>query len=225
MTSERVILPEQKVWDYAHGLAYKLAREQLSGIADIEQQCLKSGARYLSSEKAIIINYLDQAYRISYPGGEMTLMTDEADVPLRDKILILHYFTWAKGTPPTNKMITYKELPDGINYFPVFAKRAISPIVTSFGSQPQKLLEAARTLGGIKSKTAEWAVTIHAFSRVPLTFVLWPGDDEFAPEGSLLFDGNIGDYLANDDIHALSENLAWRLVRLLKAGGDSPGKN
>ena len=211
--------------EYAHGLAYKLAREQLAGIDDIEQQCRRSGAQYLPSEKAVIIDYLNQSYRISLPDGRCFTPTGEEAVPIRDKILILHYFTRARGTPLSHKLITYKELPDGINYFPVFAKRAIKPIVNYFGSEPRRLVDIAGELGGRKADYGDTAVTMDAFSRVPVTIVLWQGDEEFAPEGSIMFDSTISDYLTNDDIHTLCENIAWRLVRLLKAGGDKPGKS
>jgi hypothetical protein len=224
MTKERLKLPGQNVREYAHELAYKLAREQLAGIKNIEQQCRQSGALYIPSEKAIIINYLNQSYRISFPDGEVSLTAGEKAVTMRDKILILHYFTRAKGTPLSDKTITYKELPDGVNYFPVFAKRAIQPLITFFGSEPEQLLKTAEVLDGSKADYGDVAVTINAFSRVPVTIVLWQGDAEFAPQGSLMFDSTISDYLSNDDIHTLCENIAWRLVSQLKTGGDSTGR-
>jgi hypothetical protein len=223
MTKQRLTLPEQNVREYAHGLAYQLARVHLAGIEDMEQQCRKSGAEYLPADKAIIIKHLNQSYRIS-PDGEVSYTAGNEDVPLRDKILILHYFTQAKGTPLSGKLITYQELPDGIIYFPVFAKRAIKPILTFFGNQPEQLLKTAEALGGYKSDYGDVAVTIEAFPRVPVAIVLWHGDEEFAPEGSIMFDSTITDYLTNDDIHTLCENIAWRLVRLLK-GGDKSGKS
>jgi hypothetical protein len=224
MTRERLVLPEPNVREYAHGLAYKLVCEQLAGIDDIEQQCLKSGAQYIASEKAVIIDHLNQSYRLSFADGEVSLTTGGEAVPMRDKILILDYFTRAKGTPLSRNMITYKELPDGIIYFPVFAKRAIKPVVTFFGDKPEQLLKTAEILGGHKADYGDASVTINAFSHVPVTIVLWQGDEEFAPEGSIIFDSTISDYLSNDDIHTLCENIAWRLVRLLKTGGDNPGR-
>jgi hypothetical protein len=221
MTRGRLTLPEQNVREYAHKLAYKLACEQLAGIKDIEQQCQKSGTRYIASEKALIIDYLNQSYQISFPDGEVSFTTGGEDVPIKDKILILDYFTRAKGTPLSDKKITYKELHDGRNYFDTFAKRTIQPLVTFFGSQPEQLQKTARILGGRKADYGDAAVTIDAFSRVPVTIVLWRGDEEFAPEGSLLFDSTISDYLTNDDIHTLCENITWKLVRLLKTGDEN----
>jgi hypothetical protein len=220
MTREHLKVPEKNVREYAHELAYRLACEQLASIDDIEQQCRKSGAEYIPTRKAIIIEYLNQSYQISFPNGEVSFTAGEEVVAIRDKILILHYFTQAKGTPLSNKTITYKELHDGINYFSTFAKRTIKPLVMFFGKEPEQLLKTAEFLGGHKADYGDTAVTIKAFSRVPVTIVVWQGDEEFAPEGSILFDSTISDYLTNDDIHTLCENITWKLVRLLKTGGD-----
>ncbi len=217
-------VPEQNVREYAHELALKLACERLAGIDDIEEQCRKSGTRYLPAEKTVIIDYLNKTYRISVPDGGVSFAAGDEDVPIKDKILILDYFTRSKGTPLTGKMITYKELHDGINYFTVFSTRTINNIVNFFGDNPERLVDIAEVLGGRKTELGDAAVTIDAFPQVPINVVLWRGDSEFAPEGSILFDSTVADYLTNDDIHTLCENITWSLVRLLKAGGDNPGK-
>ncbi len=221
MTRERLTLPEQNVREYANELACRLAREQLAAIGDIEAQCQRASARYNAGQKLIRLTYLNQEYAIGFPGGEVTLSGSEATVPIRDTILLLHYFTQAKGTPLSGKTITYKELHDGLNYYPTFAKRAIQPLVTFFGEAPDKLAPTAAAFGGKKAEYGDAAVTIDAFPRVPVSFVLWRGDKEFPPDGSILFDATIADYLTNDDIHTLCETIAWRLVRLLKTGGES----
>ncbi len=223
MTSKHITVPEPGVREIAHQLAYKLAREQLATITNIEEQCRKSGAQYLPAQKCAVVEHLSRSYKIGFPGGEVTLEGSAEAVPVRDKILILHYFTRAKGTPLTGKMITYKELHEGINYYPTFFKRAIDPIVNNFSDKPPKLLEVARRLGGRKADYGDTAVTIDAFPRLPLTIVLWRGDKEFAPDGNILFDSTIPDYLPTEDITILCEVIAWRLVRLNKTGGDNPG--
>jgi hypothetical protein len=223
MIKKHATLPAQPVREWAHGLAYKIACEKLSDIADIELQCRKSGTRHLPAEKSVIIDHLSRSHRISIPSGEVSLVASDEPVPLRDKILILHYFTRATGTPLSGKIITYKELHEGINYYPTFFKRAVEPVVNNFKDEPSKLLEIAARLGGRKSDYGDVAVTIAAFPYVPLTIVLWQGDKEFPPDGNILFDSTISDYLPTEDITVLCEIIAWRLVRLLKTGGDSPG--
>jgi len=209
--------------EYGYELAYKLACEQLAKLNDLEQQCQKSGAQYLmiDSQRVIIVKYLNQSYRITLPDIKISLTSSKEEVPLKDKILILHYLTQAKGTQISNKLVTYKELPEGANYLPTFSKRAIKPLVDYFGKQPYRLVDIGAKLGGQKADYGDVAVTINAFSRVPITFVLWRGNEEFPPNGNIIFDSSISDYLTTEDINVLCEAIAWRLVKLLKTGGDN----
>jgi len=211
-------LPNQQNYEYGYELAYKLACEQLAKFDNIGQQCLKSGAQcqVIDSQKIITLKYLNQSYQIVFPDIDISLIDSEEEVPMRDKILILHYFTQAKGTPITNKIIAFRELPEGANYFPTFAKRAIKPLLDYFGREPVQLIDTAKKLGGHRVDYGDVAVTINAFSYVPITLVLWQGNGEFAPEGSILFDSTISDYLSTYDITVLCETISWKLVKYLK---------
>jgi len=108
MENKRLTLPGQKHYRYAYELAYKLACEQLAKIDDIDQQCRKSGAQYqvIDSKKAIVIQYLNQSYLITLPDIEISLVDSAEEVPIRDRVLMLHYFTSAKGTPAANRLIS-----------------------------------------------------------------------------------------------------------------------
>ena len=204
--------------EHGYELAYKFACQQLADISNIEQHCLKSDTQYeiIDSKRVITTKYLNQLYLISLPDIEISPMGSEETIPLRDKILILHYLSQAKGTPINNKIISYKELPEGRNYFPTFSKRAIKPILDHFGEEPERLVDVAAKFGGYKVDYGDVAVTINAFPRVPITFVLWKGDEEFPTEGNILFDSTIPDYLSTEDINVLCEAIAWRLVKSYK---------
>ena len=193
MTNGRFSLPEKKGYDQAYELAYKLACEQLLKTENIEQQCQKNDARYLTegSSRKIIIQFLNQSYQITLPDIEFSMVGCEDEVPLKEKLLILHYFNSAKGTPATGRLITFRELPEGTVYFPTFTKRTVEPVLRYFGKKPDLLLDAAGQMGGQKAEYGDTAVTINAFSRVPITIVLWRGDEELTPQGSVLFDANV----------------------------------
>jgi len=201
-------------------LSHKLACEQLTKISDIEEQCRKNGARYIDPNE-VVIDYLNQPYHIILPRdilschceADVISRNNLVEVSLRDKILILHYFTIAKGTPTTGILIAYKQLPGGMNYFPAFSQRAINPLVKHFGRNPELLMSTTAKLGGDKADYGDASVTINAFSYVPITLVLWRGDVEIAPNGNILFDANISDYLSTEDIAVLSETIIWKLVR------------
>ena len=176
-------------WERGFELSYKFACEQLAKISDIEEQCRKSGAKYLKPHE-IVINYLNQPYHIILSGGEILLEDSGIVAPLIHKILILHYFTGAMGTSATGKLIAYKQLLGGISYFPAFSHRAITPFVNHFGKSPELLIKAAAKLGGREADYGDVSVTVNAFDRVPVTLVLWRGDEELAPNGNILFDTN-----------------------------------
>jgi len=220
MKNKSLTLPTKKNDEYGYELAYRLACEQLAQIHNIEEQCRKSGAQHLPSQQAIALQYLSQTYLLTYPDARISLRDKGEEVPLLDQILLLHYFTQAKGTPLSNKLISFKELPEGAGYFPTFYKRAIKPLVTYFGSQPRRLIDMALSLGGHEADYGDASATIKALNRVPLTLVLWEGDKEFPPEGSIMFDRTISDYLPTEDIIFLCQSTSWRLVKLLKSAGE-----
>ena len=225
MKNSSLSLPKQKNYEYGYNLAYKLACEQLTGVDDLEQQCLRSGARcqVINSQKVIIVKYLNQAYQITLPNIDISLVDGGEEVPIRDKILILHYLTLAKGVPISNKLIAFQELPEGASYFPTFSKRSIEPLIAHFGQQPHRLIDIAERLGGHEVDYGDVAVTISGFSRVPVTIVLWQGDEEFPVRGNILFDATISDYLSTYDITVLCETITWRLVKFLREGGAHSG--
>lgn len=214
MEGKHLPLPGQKNYEYA----YQLACEQLAKIDDVEQQCRKSGTEYqvIDSKKTIIIQYLNQLYLITLPSIEISLEDSAEQIPIRDRLLILHYFTSAKGTPAVNRLISFRELPEGSVYSPTFSQRTIKPLVDYFGQEPRLLAAAGEKLGGHKADYGDVAVTINAFSRVPITIILWRGDDELPPQGSVVFDATISDYLPTEDITVLCETITWRLVRYLR---------
>jgi len=211
MMKNRRSLP-QGSGDYGYELPYKLARDQLAKIRDIEGQCRKSGAHYVGPSE-IVIDYLNQPYHISLPDIRIWLENSELEVPLKDRILILHYFIGAKGTPATGQLITYRQLPGGVAYFSAFAQRAIKPFVSHFGKRPELLTETAAKLGGYEAHRGDASVTINGFKHVPITWVLWKGDEELAASGSVLFDSSISDYLSTEDVTVLSETIIWKLVK------------
>jgi Domain of unknown function (DUF3786) len=199
-------------WERGFDLSYRLACEQLAKISDIRQQCRKSSAQYIGPDE-IVIGYLNQPYHIMIPDCKILSEEGGTEAPLRDKILILHYFTRAKGTAATGKLIAYKQLPGGVSYFPAFSQRAIAPLVKNFGKNPELLMKAAAKLGGHEADHGDISVIVGAFPHVPISLVLWRGDEEVAPNGNVLFDANISDYLSTEDVTVLCETIIWKLVR------------
>ena len=216
MMTEPIVIPEQKNYEYAYGLAYRLAAEKLAAQSNIELQCRRAAVSCSpGAVSQITLKYLNQDYSVRFPEIEISAAGGQK-VELRDKILILHYLTRASGEALSGQLITYQELKEGANYFPSFYKRAVKPLIDTFGPLPDRLVELSGQLGGVRTALADAAVTIPAFPRVPVTLVLWKGDEEFPPNANILFDSTILDYLPVEDVNILCQTIIWQMVAKLR---------
>ncbi|MHB8926627.1 MAG: DUF3786 domain-containing protein [Bacillota bacterium] len=171
------------------------------------EMALASGARFELSEGFFVLPFLGTAHRLGFPDGD-------CHPPLADqaRILCLHYLTGAPltggpltggpltGAPLTGRLIAFRELPGGDIYTGPFAKRILKPLVDSFARRPEALSRAAARLGGGLEKFGDMAVKVPVFPRVPITYVLWLGDEEFGPNGTVLFDESASAYLSTEDL-------------------------
>jgi hypothetical protein len=221
-----VTLPDQKNYEVSYGLAFKLAGEKLSAFKDLEEQCRRSDStcRTSGSATTIFVEYLNSTYQVTLPDITITAQHCAARVELRDQILILHYLALAKGTPLSHKLVAYQELKEGAVYYPTFIKRSIKPLIDFFGPSPEKLVDVSSSLGGYRADYGDAAVTIPAFKRIPITLVMWKGDDEFPPDANILFDNTIQDYLPAEDINVLCQTVSWQLVKRLQTGMKKEGE-
>ena len=67
-------------------------------------------------------------------------------------------------------------------------------------------------MGGIKGEEGDASLCFQAFPRVPVCLILWAEDDEFPPDGNLLFDASISKYLSAEDIAVLSGMVVYPLI-------------
>ena len=57
-----------------------------------------------------------------------------------------------------------------------------------FGTNPQALLEASEQFNAQKCEYGDVSISLFILPRLPLTIVIWRGDEEFAARASILFD-------------------------------------
>ena len=145
--------------------------------------------------------------------GRCRKAADEAgaEPPLVRKVLILHYLIQAQGKELARRWVDFRSLPGGLVYYPVFRGRVIARLVRMFGERPKDLIAAAVPLGGRAIAMADWAVEIPAFPRVPVVFALWEASEEFAPEGTIMYDDALPSYLETEDAIIVCEEILGEL--------------
>ncbi|PIU65714.1 MAG: hypothetical protein COS84_06565 [Armatimonadetes bacterium CG07_land_8_20_14_0_80_40_9] len=192
-------------------LTYQLAQEELRK-ADLKEQCFKSGAVY--EDSCITIKFLNQPYRIHLPEIEVSYEGKREEIPIKHKILILHYLDLAKGTALLGKWITFRDVPSGNFYYPTFLKIAINPYVQAFGRKIELLEKVALGFSAKRRDYGDLSMTISIFPYLPVTFVLWKGDEEFPPSGNILFDSTVADYLPTEDILIACESAVEEMIKV-----------
>ena len=181
--------------------AIMLAKKKLECL-DPEKVCKLCGAHF-ENEK-YIIKWMSKDYELS--------LSSENNYSDALQILFLHYLGSEGTKKPEGKTIAYREVPSARFYEPKFSQRAINPLVKTFGKEPGKLLEAAKRLGGEKSDVGDWAVQINLLPYLPVTYMLWEGDEELAPSGIILFDRTAPGWLCAEDLAVAASLGAYELI-------------
>ena len=200
-----------RVDDYKTAIALAVAE-----LKKINPQRLSNLSRceyfYEDTREWLIVPFFGQGRMVSWPEVSVTPAQGEGDISLTEQILILHYLLNASGEPLSGREIDFREVPEGGFYWSAFVSRAKKPLLETFGNDLDLYREVAATLGGTPRDLGDASATFMAFPLVPVTHVLWHGDEEFPPEANILFDDTISSHLSTEDIAALSGSSVYRLM-------------
>jgi hypothetical protein len=197
--------------------AFWLACQELATV-NIHRICSLSGAVFIKDKNgnpAISIPFINQEHLIHFdPEVDVILEGNGEPVPIQEKILILHYLLTARGASLRQNPITFRQVEEGPFYYSAFTRRALDPLAQTFGGEPQGLLDCGSKLGAVPNELGDASITLKALPRVPITFVIWGGDDELPPQANILFDESIVSYLPTEDIAVLSSMIVYRLIKI-----------
>ncbi len=207
-----------RVDDYVN--AFNLAREELSN-QDPGWVANRSGSEYVADPApAVLLPFNGRTVKIRFDYMDVEPLEGDTgrEITVQEKVLVLHYLLGARGFKPTGKWITYREIPSGEFYYPAFRKRAIDPLVNTFGNDAESLKEIARKMGGVEEPgVAGTAFQFHPFPLVPMVLQLHEGDDEFPADGNVLFDETVARCLSLEDIAWLAGTVVYPLVGIYRS--------
>jgi len=161
----------------------------------------------------IVVPFFAAPHLVTHPAGEATFLPAGRPAHHSIVILLLHYLLTADGTPPADRWIAFRELPDGLFYAQAFAGHAEGELARRFGADVAGFRQAAEALGGTPLELADAGFRFQALPRLAVAVLLWAGDDEFPGQARILFDARAGHYLPTEDLAGLGEWLAHRLMR------------
>lgn len=186
-------------------VAYEEACRKFKEI-DPEKASLRCGCRYNKKEQKIYVECLGNEYAISYPEAEVKFK-NLIDGPSEGiEIVILHYLlSEERFTFSGDRLISFRELPGGNVYYDAFQRWAIEPIANHFNKKPNLFEEASLMLKGTKVKYGDLAFCIPCLPKVPLTYILWRGNEELPDGAGILFNYSASSWLHTEDLAFLGE--------------------
>ena len=193
---------------------FDLACEELR-TSDVEDRLRKAHVQYTAGQGQYLVEcpFFDETILVEIPRCTFHSKSG-SNVTLATKILISHYLLRASGNPVGGeKKIPYEDVPGCRSYLSVFERRTVRPLITAFGLNRDAFREAGHALGATEESYGDASFTIKAFPMVPITFILWEGDEEFPPSVKILFDPAIDSYLPLEDITVISKLAVVRIIR------------
>jgi hypothetical protein len=190
-------------------IAYDRARDDWAAADPARCAALAGCVRV---PEGVLVSYFGRPHLLPHPGGEAVAQTTGKPAHLTIAIVLMHYLLTADGTPPADRWLAFRELPDGLFYAQAFAGHAEGEIARKFGADVPGFRQAAAALGGQPLDLADASFRFQALPRLAVAVLLWAGDDEFPAQARVLFDAHAGHYLPTEDLAGTGDWLAHKLV-------------
>jgi len=173
-------------------------------------------ARYSGSKleaKVLHLPFFDRDLTVDI--HQQRLMENSVPAEEPTAILALHYLHGCSEAVPAGELISFAQAPGGEVYFSAFKQRSIEKVLDLFGADPELLLITGARIGGEEVKAGSAAIRVHLFPKLPITIILWQGDEEVLPSGNILFDKTAPSILPTEDLAVAASLVVSRLKKTL----------
>ena len=180
----------------------------------LDRRELQARFRLEGDEEAQYIVYFHQQYRIDQRTGMLTLEEEpERELPFNAVMTIYHLFYYAKPEAKVSgRFIPFREVERAAPFDAAFKRNVLDAAARTFDGHLAELHRACQALDGRPLKQGDAGCEILAFDCMPLQFVFWDGDDEFPAQANILFDADITDFLHEETVVCVGDELFRRLV-------------
>lgn len=202
-------LPKQDNYEQALKLGLEAFERK-----DPARTAAKAGARF--DEGVVILPHLDREIALHVKDRALSVRPGGEESPIWLSILALHYLNNAGGVVPSGNLKHFREFKEGTFYEPAFNRRTKDILVKVFGQSSAPMIAAGRKLCGKALDMGDASVKLSYFPYLPITCIVWEGDEEFPPEASVLFDETADLYFSAEDMAVAGQMAVLELLKALK---------
>ncbi len=183
---------------------------------DRQQTAQRAQCQYLTDPPHYVITLLNTEYTVNLSDRQI-FSTQTGPEPTAaeflEQLCILAYLINAQDLPPANKYVGPENLPSGQFFFRGLHSLPTRQLEETFGKSPEQLYEVSKKFDAKRCEFGDASIELYALPRIPLTIVIWRGDEEFDARASILFDQTAGTHLPLDALGALANLTVKALVR------------
>ncbi len=171
---------ESKAWEILEGL-------------NPENVCSRAKVTYDSSSNTYTIKSFGLDVIVSMADKSIHSDSQESDLLLNklgdySRLSILRYLVNAKEITLTHKLVRPEDLKGGNIYSKGTHVLPLDRITDKYGSDTEGYLKRGMEVGSEVLNYGDASLSLFPFPRVPVTIIIWTGDEEFSPRSDLLFD-------------------------------------
>ena len=180
---------------------------------EMDRKELKERFHLDGDERNHYITYFNQRYRLDQETGMIMLEEDpERILPFNAVMTIYHLFWYSKpGARVSGRFVPFREVKRAAPFDAAFRRNVLEAAARTFDGHLEELRSACAALGGRPLPQGDAGYQIQAFDCMPLQFIFWDGDDEFPAQANILFDADITDFLHEETVVCVWDELFRRL--------------
>jgi hypothetical protein len=159
------------------------------------------------------VAFLRREYVIDQAEWAITRADDGATPPSILQSLILMYLYTSDGTPPGDRWIGFRELPNGLFYAQAFQGYTGTALVRDLNGDVAAFKRASEKLQGAAVAIGDAGYAFQVLPRLKLAVIMWAGDDEFPAQAQVLFEETAPHYLITDGLAIVGSLLIGQIVK------------
>lgn len=176
----------------------------------------RSGAT-IDQRGNLCVEFLRREYVIEQPEWIVKRAEDGVTPPAIIQSLILTYLSTADGTPPADRWVGFRELPNGLFYAPAFQGYTGDELIRQLTGEVAAFKRASEKIEGVALPIGDAGYAFQVLPRLKLAAVMWSGDDEFPAQAQVLFQANAPHYLVTDGLAIAGSLLIGQIVKAARA--------
>jgi hypothetical protein len=203
---------EQNRDDYLKTLRAQVAETDIAARAD------RLGGRFDGGR--LTLKVLGKDFSVD-TAGELS-----ADIHVNPWVAIpfLDYVLNARGNPPSGRWISFRELKDGPERYPLFQKRCEAAMKQVADEYTELFDDMVHVFGGrqvAEQFESDISVVLHPLPKFPIMICYWQPEDGLASSLNIYFDEAAAGNLSIGSIFSLGAGLAQMFERLARRHGFS----